>query len=119
MVVWHHSGDASVSMDSKDVGLNHLGTIVENLQIQRLLLEECRLHPQVTFFTDSQIHTVDQGDDSILMTLNNSQQINASLLIIAEGRESATRSLCGIESQQGSYQKRRLSLTLVANYRIR
>ncbi|MFT5503073.1 MAG: 2-octaprenylphenol hydroxylase [Gammaproteobacteria bacterium] len=104
MFIWHEGGQANVSMDSSDIGHSHLGTIVENRQLVALLQQACLRTHNIRVYKNDQIETLDQSaKGAIEVQLGSGLKLKASLLLIAEGRQSPSRDLAGFKIQTNQY----------------
>lgn len=105
MVVWHENGSASMQFDSEQIGIGHLGTIVENRLLQAVLLKHLKHLPNVQIFKQQQIESVHQTDIEVQVVTSSGQQLQAELLIAADGRESTVRKLLHLPATTGSYRQ--------------
>ena len=104
MVIWHENGDAKIEFDSVELARESLGTIVENRQIQRALLATCESQSEIEWFQPDTINSIEENSPTgVSVKLNSGVDINAELLLVAEGRHSNTRELAGVEVINGSY----------------
>jgi 2-polyprenylphenol 6-hydroxylase len=99
MRVWDAASrlDASsaICFDCATVGEQDLGHIVENRRMQWALLEEARI-AGVTLI-ESGVKELEAGTDGIRVELLNGARLVAPLLVAADGADSPTRHLMGIE----------------------
>jgi ubiquinone biosynthesis UbiH/UbiF/VisC/COQ6 family hydroxylase len=106
MHIWHQHGEASVSFDAVDLARDNLGAIVENRSIQNTLQRACDADPNIEWFMPDRIESLLRNQsDGIELRLESGRCLNAALLIAADGRNSPTRELAGIEVQSGSYRQ--------------
>lgn len=104
MHIWHENGEAAIQFDSVDLARESLGTIVENRQIQRALLLACESQTKIEWFQPDAIESIgDNSRSGISLKLQSGLEICAELLLVADGRNSATRDLAGIKVTSGSY----------------
>lgn len=112
MYIWHENGDASIHFDCAHLARESLGTIIENNQILRVLLEACGSQAEIEWFQPDAIKSITENSQaSVSLRLNSGVDLDADLLLIAEGRSSTTRELAGFESISGSYDQ----IAIVAN----
>jgi 2-octaprenylphenol hydroxylase len=111
MFIWHENGNSIVQFASEMVGIPHLGTIVENQLIQSVILQQLRLLNNVSLLDGQQLIAVSKSDETVKITTSDQQQVEAQLLIAADGRESAVRDLLHLPAVSGSYQQK----AIVAN----
>ena len=112
MVIWHDNGDAVVDFDCAQIAAQSLGTIVENRQILSALHTACQSQQNIEWLLANKITALTENSQSHLsVCLESGASLSAQLLIAADGRESNTRTLAGINSISGRYNQ----LAIVAN----
>jgi ubiquinone biosynthesis UbiH/UbiF/VisC/COQ6 family hydroxylase len=106
MHIWHQHGTASVSFDAVDLVRDNLGAIVENRLIQQTLHRACDANSAIDWFRPDRIETLlENGAPGVELRLDSGRCIEAGLLIAADGKQSPTRTLAGIEIQSGGYRQ--------------
>ena len=106
MHIWHQHGDASVSFDAVDLVRDNLGAIVENRLIQQTLHRACDAESAIEWFRPDRIETLlENSAQGVALRLDSGRCIDAGLVIAADGRNSPTRTLAGIEIQSGGYRQ--------------
>ena len=106
MHIWHQHGNASVGFDAVELAREYLGTIVENRQLQQALYRVCERQSTIEWFTPDRIAAIDANHgDGVELRLESGARIAAQLLIAADGRNSPTRELAGIDAQAGRYRQ--------------
>ena len=106
MHIWHQHGSASVSFDAVDLARDNLGAIVENRLIQQTLHQACDAERGIEWFRPDRIESLlENSDHGVEIRLESGRCIDAGLLIAADGRNSPTRALAGIEIQSGTYRQ--------------
>ncbi len=105
MVVWHERGDTVMHFASEQVGRTHLGSIVENRLIQLALQKQLRLLANVAVFDLQHLLDITRSQDSVSLSTSAELNIEAQLLIAADGRASAVRELCHLPAVSGSYRQ--------------
>jgi ubiquinone biosynthesis UbiH/UbiF/VisC/COQ6 family hydroxylase len=106
MYIWHQPGSASVAFDAADLARADLGAIVENRQLQRALHRACEQQQTIRWYMPDRIEALlENGDHGVEVRLASGQRLRAGLLIAADGRNSPTRRLAGIESPGGKYRQ--------------
>jgi 2-octaprenyl-6-methoxyphenol hydroxylase len=86
---------------SKDDG--YLGQMFENQLLRRVLYQAAKAQPLIQLHMLTQITAQGRSDAGVSITLDNGAVIDGSLLIVAEGRNSATRQESGIKVAQWRY----------------
>lgn len=102
MVVWDARSSGSIVFDSADLGVTHLGTIVENGLVVFALHEELRNSP-VRILADSELTGAERDPAGITLTLRGNETVRASVLIGADGSESWVRKELGIERRSRNF----------------
>lgn len=105
MFVWHQNGSSQLQFASEQIGVSHLGTIVENRIIQSILLQQLNVLPNVTLLSSQQLESIQQSQTGVQLTTSSDQILEAELLIAADGRESTVRQLLNLPISGGSYKQ--------------
>ena len=104
MSIWHENGDASIQFDSVELARESLGTIIENRQILRALLMACETQSEIEWFQPDAIGSIAENSQStVSLKLKSGVNLEADLLLVADGRNSSTRDLAGLKAINGSY----------------
>jgi len=104
MFIWHEDGDASIRFDSVELARDSLGSIIENRQILRALIAACECQPEIEWFVPDAIGSVTENSDTmLLLKLDSGVDLEAELLLAADGRNSSTRRLVGLDTSSGHY----------------
>ena len=112
MHIWHENGDASIGFDAVDLARDDLGAIVENRLLQQALQAACEAEARVQWFRPDSVGELLRNDESgVELRLQSGRTISAALLLAADGRQSPTRALAGIDVEAGDYRQR----AIVAN----
>ena len=86
-----------------DAADGYLGMMFENRILRRALYEAALAHPDITLHMPVGITNTERGAADVRVTLDNGETVTAALLIVAEGRKSATRDAAGITIAQWQY----------------
>jgi 2-octaprenylphenol hydroxylase len=105
MHIWHQHGSASVGFDAVDLARDNLGAIVENRLLQQTLQQACSAAGIEWFCPDRVVELLENSSEGVELQLESGRQIDAALLIAADGRHSPTRELAGIEIVSGDYRQ--------------
>jgi len=104
MHIWHQHGTASVSFDAVDLVRDNLGAIVENRMIQQTLHQACDANTAIDWYRPDRIEMLlENSAQGVALRLDSGCCIDAGLLIAADGKQSPTRGLAGIETQSAGY----------------
>jgi len=104
MTVWDASGAGEIHFDSADMGETHLGHIIENRLVQWALLQRVAELERVTVIEGS-LSELEFHQDWVTVTLADGGEVNAVLLVGADGAASQVRQLAGIGLQSREYQQ--------------
>jgi 2-polyprenylphenol 6-hydroxylase len=105
MCVWDASGTpdgpGSLTFDCAQIGEPDLGCIVEGRALQWQCLKEARAAGAVLI--DGSLDSIAAGDTDANVHLSDGRDLRAKLLVAADGTESKTRELLGIETAGHAY----------------
>jgi 2-octaprenylphenol hydroxylase len=105
MCVWDASGTpqgrGSITFDCAEIGQPNLGFIVEGRALQIQCLQAARNKGIVTI--EGGLDSVAIGDTGVSVRLSDGRELRSQLLIAADGTESKTRMLLGIETAGHAY----------------
>ena len=104
MRVWE--ADSQTEFNSDSIGRPQLGHIVENRVIQQALLQ--RAQQLVEVICPASIESLSTTTDGVLVRLDNGDELSASLVVAADGANSAARRLAGITTNGESYDQHAL-----------
>jgi 2-octaprenyl-6-methoxyphenol hydroxylase len=102
--IWVSDGLKPGALDfvpGKDDG--YLGQMFENRLLRRVLYEKALAEPLITLHMPIGIAQQQRGEAAVTVTLDNGTVLKAGLLVVAEGRRSATREAAGIKVAQWQY----------------
>ena len=105
MRVWEGDPEG-IHFDSADLGEPELGYIVENSLLQHALWAKLRGNPKVTLLTPAKPEALKLEEDAATLDLSGGRRIRARLVMAADGAESVTRALAGIETNSTPYGQR-------------
>ncbi len=114
MRVWDGVYGGEIQFDSADLGEPDLGHIVENRVTQLALWEQLERHPAVRILCPAQGAELRRSPSGFQLQLNDGRQLNARLLVGADGRDSWVRKQAGIEVQGWAYDQE----AIVANVEV-
>ncbi|HED17456.1 MAG TPA: 2-octaprenyl-3-methyl-6-methoxy-1,4-benzoquinol hydroxylase [Gammaproteobacteria bacterium] len=112
MQVWDAGGDGHIHFDSADMGEPYLGHIIENSVIVDALREVVREADNIECRVGSRFESYQQAGDYLTVMLDDGGVIECSLLIGADGRESAVRDAAAIAVQGHAYGQHALVATV-------
>lgn len=97
-----HGG--AVRFSASEHGLEQLGWIIENRLIQAMLWQQ--LPASVSTITGRRCSAIQSSLRAVTVQLDNQQQINAKLVVAADGARSSVREMLVINSQHKDYAQR-------------
>ena len=103
MHVWDATGSGRIHFDCADVGEPALGYIVENRLIQHALWIQLQTADNITAFYPVTPEAVVIDAEQVTLMLQDGRCLHTRLLVAADGAESATRKLVGVETRTASY----------------
>ncbi|HEY5718081.1 MAG TPA: UbiH/UbiF/VisC/COQ6 family ubiquinone biosynthesis hydroxylase [Motiliproteus sp.] len=119
MQVWDGEGTAAIRFDCAELHRPHLGHIVENRVTVAALQQRAAVLPNVELMgglTLGQLDTMLSPDDGALrqvLQLSDGSQLQARLLVAADGARSRTRALTGLGVSEWDYEQHAVVTTLV------
>lgn len=102
--IWVSDGLKRGALDfvpGKDDG--YLGQMFENRTLRRVLFEAAKAQPLIHLHMPAVIAVQERGEAEVTVTLDSGVQLGGALLVVAEGRSSATREAAGIKVAQWRY----------------
>lgn len=94
---------SEVEFDATQLGAQHLGHIVENSVTQQALWQTAEAEPLVTLIHGHGVSSLAQSDEAATVTLDDGRELNAALVIGADGAQSRVRELAGIGTSRDQY----------------
>lgn len=108
MQVWDAAGRGRTLFDAFTVGEPHLGSIVENTLINHALVLRALAAENIDVIWNASPEQLQIGADYAELTLDNKRQLQAKLVVGADGGRSHVRRLSGIKASTHDYQQRTL-----------
>ena len=105
MHVWDSTGDGVIHFDSADIGQSCLGHIVENSVIQTALYKNLQDFDNIHWFQPAIPSKLEIQHDNVALLLDNQTQINARLIVGADGGRSWVRQQADINIQSTDYKQ--------------
>ena len=102
MHVWDAPGHGEIHFQAAQIAEPSLGHIIENHLIQFALSKRLTELDSVTCYQPAELHGVWLNEDSARVKLAD-QELQANLVVGADGTDSKVRELAGIQSRQGEY----------------
>ncbi|MFP3029562.1 MAG: FAD-dependent monooxygenase [Arsenophonus sp.] len=109
--IWERE-NSRVMFEATSLGLPELGYMVENRILQLALWQQFSKYPNLTLLYPAKLVAIQRQNQQWKITLNNTQQVSAKLIIAADGVYSQLRSLAGIGSNGWQYTQSCLLITV-------
>ncbi len=103
MHVWDGSGTGQIHFSAETVHAEVLGHIVENRVVQDALLETMQRRGGQRLLGAARLERLERTPQGWQLTLDDGRQLNAPLLVAADGANSAVRRLAGCETREWDY----------------
>ena len=97
-----------LTFDSDELGQGAFGYIIENRHLRAILLAHLRSQKNIDIYNPASVSALDLAGPTAALTLETGKQINAALVLAADGKNSALRKLAGIETFDLSYNQKAL-----------
>jgi len=105
MHVWDSTGDGVIHFDSADIGQAHLGHIIENSVIQTALYKHLKSCDNIQWFQPAAPVELKITPDNVALSLDDQTQLNARLIVGADGGRSWVREQAGISIRSTDYKQ--------------
>lgn len=103
MHVWDEGGKGEIHFSAEEVGVANLGHIIENTVLQSSLFEHLEDCSTVSVFCPSRVASIDDSGSTKVVTTESGKQLQAHLVIGADGPSSIVRELAGISVDREDY----------------
>lgn len=112
MRVWDAKADGELHFDCADTAFNELGHIVENRVTVAALWDKLETLPSATCISDAKVSQMQMTSNGRSLSLEDGRQLEADLIIAADGRDSSLRSMVGIDVTGWPYHQDGLVATI-------
>ncbi|MCK5894234.1 MAG: FAD-dependent monooxygenase [Endozoicomonadaceae bacterium] len=112
MKVWDSDGVGHITFSAEEAGLSTLGHIVENRVTTNALLQRLHETPAITLLGNTEITSLLQNADGVLLATNADTSLQSRLVIAADGANSAIRRMAGIPTREWDYQHHAIVTTV-------
>jgi 2-octaprenylphenol hydroxylase len=103
MSVWDGEGNGSIAFHSADIHSPHLGYIVENSILLKVLRNKLEQFSHVQFLAPAHVEAMSLASSKSLLRLRGGQSITADFIVGADGANSVLRTLADIKAREWSY----------------
>ena len=118
MIVWDENGTGKISFLASDVAYSSLGFILEQSVLEQCLAELLSYLSTVSLQSQVRLENLSWENDCIRADLDNGQNIKAKLVVAADGSNSPSRKLAGIEYTEHDYRQSALVCTSRSSARL-
>ena len=112
MRVWDAKADGELHFDCADTEFNELGHIVENRVTVAALWDKLESLDAATCISDAKVSQMQLLDNGRSLVLEDGRHFEADLIVAADGRDSALRSMAGIDVTGWPYHQDGLVATI-------
>lgn len=105
MQVWDENGRGRIEFDGMEIGAAALGYIIEQSVLQAGLDQIIDFYPGISTDHSNRLQGWEYGAEGLSLTLSNGACVTARLLVAADGRDSPTRQLAGIDYRLHDYRQ--------------
>lgn len=109
MQVWDEAGSGRIGFDAADICQPFLGQIVEQAALESALSDLTKRHPLIRMEPAGGEIAIRWAEDHIGVALPDGRELRGSLLVCAEGANSAMRSRAGIDYRAQDYRQTALA----------
>ncbi|BCG65962.1 MAG: 2-octaprenylphenol hydroxylase [Methyloprofundus sp.] len=112
MHVWDAHSAGLLHFDAADTEFSVLGHIVENRVTVAALWDKLETLPSATIICPSKVADLQTSSDNAVVVLDDGQTLTAEVVIAADGRDSALRTMAGIQTTGWEYKQSGLVATV-------
>ena len=105
MHVWDENGQGEIEFDSGEICQPSIGNIIEQSVLQASLEQVVDNMPGITVHNQLRLRDLEWQEDSISAVLDDDQKLSAQLIVAADGVQSESRRLAGINNKVHDYQQ--------------
>ena len=103
--VWDENGDGDIHFNAADICRKNLGYVIEQSVIESVFREVMAGDKTIIRECPASVESIAATDSKITVNLNNGHQIDAKLLLAADGAGSTIRNLAGIAYPAHDYRQ--------------
>lgn len=92
-----------IDFPAHDIGLENFGHNIPNMMLHTALAQKISSYKNVALHIPTKLENYKIDGSKIFVTLDNSDEIETSLLVGADGRNSKVRNIAGIEIKESAY----------------
>lgn len=102
----------AVRLRAEDHKIDALGYVLRNARVSECLAQRLPNLPNLHVFAPAQVQALSQKDLGAELSLHDGQQLRAKLVVVADGSDSTTRELAGLDAQIEDYEQHAVVATL-------
>ena len=111
MKVWDGEGTGCVRFDSRDLGVSSLGSIIENSALLSALRKAISA-THIRFLGGVTLEAIQNTSDTVTAVLSDASEIQAAVLVGADGALSGVRAHMGVDVREWSYEQSAIVATI-------
>lgn len=106
MHVWDATGSGMIHFDAAELGVDVLGHIIENKVVQAALLEQLQQHDNLHWLCPLEVSAIEYHAQQSRIRIKDGGELQARLLVGADGASSRVREAAGIELEKAPYHQK-------------
>ncbi|WP_235965183.1 UbiH/UbiF/VisC/COQ6 family ubiquinone biosynthesis hydroxylase [Sediminihaliea albiluteola] len=103
MHVWDAEGTGAIAFDAAEVDCEALGYIVENRVVVHGLLQQVLPAPDIKILAPHSLQSITTHSEGVSLTLEGHPEVQARLLVAADGALSSVRSMLDFKTREWDY----------------
>jgi 2-octaprenylphenol hydroxylase len=111
MKVWDGEGTGCVRFDSRDLGVSSLGSIIENSALLSALRKAISA-THIRFLGGVTLEAIQNTSNTVTAVLSDASEIQAAVLVGADGALSGVRAHMGVDVREWSYEQSAIVATI-------
>ncbi len=116
MVVWDALGFGEITFDAREVSEPNLGHIIENSVMLKALQKKCQQNSEITVLSGLHPVAIEFHPDHVNLQLSDALNLQAKLVVGADGKHSWLRKNLQIETIEQNYQQVALVTTVQTEF---
>ncbi|MEQ6885303.1 FAD-dependent oxidoreductase [Salicola sp. Rm-C-2C1-2] len=106
------ANQARTEFNAEALGRSHLGHIVENRVTRWALWQRMGDHDRITRLYPATLKTLEHTNDGVTLTLDTGNTVPVTLVVGADGANSATRRMAGIGTSRNQYRQQAMVINI-------
>lgn len=92
-------------LQAKEVNFPALGYVIAIDDLQRAIVKALQRHPRLSVMSPALVQDLTQTEQSVSLHLQDSREVEAKVVLAADGNKSSMRDMMGIATQEVDYQQ--------------